>query len=255
MYSYVDKVWKIGDFGTVSDGTSEPHTTGNVRGTGGYRAPEMLGPEPKYYNRSDIWAFGCILAEIGTGQKPFEDDWTIKYHYDSATEAPVSSFAYWDMDNISKLCSSEFCSAMLERAPWKRPTAKDLLQGIETVLNSYGDSLSKPEGLLLSLSMLARQSRHVLKWLPHWYKKIPINPLTLMISEECDGPNMDECAQDHPKDIVWRFIGVNLEPEMNLDVQVQQDVDMDEVQVHSYHAALVTDSPRSRSLSSTRSLN
>src|SRR5436190_16344683 len=53
------------------------HTTNFARGTGGYRAPELLKEFSKYNNKVDIWAMGCILYELVVGKKAFVDDWSV----------------------------------------------------------------------------------------------------------------------------------------------------------------------------------
>src|SRR5271169_1629736 len=79
LYSEKDQCWKIADFGTASRPTSKRlNTTRYSRGTAGYRAPEILDTkEAKYNNKADIFAFGCIIYEIVTGQKLFWDDFAI----------------------------------------------------------------------------------------------------------------------------------------------------------------------------------
>jgi serine/threonine protein kinase len=54
------------------------NTTQYSRGTDGYRAPELLHDEPRFNNKSDIFAFGCILFELLTGAKLFLSDWSIR---------------------------------------------------------------------------------------------------------------------------------------------------------------------------------
>jgi serine/threonine protein kinase len=157
LYSCPDDAWKLCDYGTVSNGTSRHgEVTTKARGTEGYRPPEMIYPNCKYYNKSDIWAFGCLLAEIARGRMTFDHDWVTKVFYETHddTESPASSFVYHHMDETSSFWLSEFCGAMLQGSPWKRPTAKDVLQGIDAVLSTYDAS-----PLMLAVQM---------KWLPHW---------------------------------------------------------------------------------------
>jgi serine/threonine protein kinase len=79
LFSENDQCWKIADFGTASDGTSKQlNTTRNSRGTQGYRSPEVLSDNAVYNNKADIFALGCILYEVTTGQKSFPTDWAIR---------------------------------------------------------------------------------------------------------------------------------------------------------------------------------
>jgi len=79
LFSSVQNCWKIGDFGTASSATSKRlHTTRYSRGTTGYRAPELLDSgNPRFNNKADIFALGCIIYEVLTGTKLFVDDFKI----------------------------------------------------------------------------------------------------------------------------------------------------------------------------------
>src|SRR5277367_553473 len=73
------RVWKIADFGITQEGTSRtPLITTSSRGTASYRAPELLTTSPVYTNKVDVWAFGCIVFEMITGQKRFASDWEVQ---------------------------------------------------------------------------------------------------------------------------------------------------------------------------------
>lgn len=79
------KRWKIGDFGTTSEGTSKRlRSTARGRGTAEYRAPELLIEDGGYNSKTDIWGFGCIAYEIYTKAKAFANEWeTRNYKYKS----------------------------------------------------------------------------------------------------------------------------------------------------------------------------
>lgn len=70
-----DGVLKLTDFGIAR--RLGPATSGHparaVLGTAGYLAPELaLGHPPS--RASDLYALGCVLYELSTGQRPFEAD-------------------------------------------------------------------------------------------------------------------------------------------------------------------------------------
>jgi serine/threonine protein kinase len=64
---------KIGDFGISKKlSFNDPYCKSTV-GTYNYMAPEILNGE-KYNNKVDIWAFGCIIYELLTLERCFEDE-------------------------------------------------------------------------------------------------------------------------------------------------------------------------------------
>jgi len=77
LYSVTEGLWKIADFGLTMRGTMTANLrqTEGGRGKPGYRAPELLRDEGSAFNKQvDIWALGCILYEICTGEKLFRSD-------------------------------------------------------------------------------------------------------------------------------------------------------------------------------------
>ena len=80
LYSAAQRCWKLADFGPAVAGSSKHLiTTGMRRGTESYRAPEVL-VHNKYNNRTDMFAFGCIVFELLVGKQLFDSDWaTLDY--------------------------------------------------------------------------------------------------------------------------------------------------------------------------------
>jgi len=68
----IDARWvaKVADFGSVQDGSTagECH---QVEGTPPYMAPEIL-QSATYEKATDVWAFGSMLAHMGTGKLPYQ---------------------------------------------------------------------------------------------------------------------------------------------------------------------------------------
>ncbi|KAE9544145.1 hypothetical protein AGLY_001834 [Aphis glycines] len=66
-----DKLLKIGDFGTTCHYT-DGHPYTEYVATRWYRSPECLLTRGWYNSKMDIWATGCVLYEIATGQPLFD---------------------------------------------------------------------------------------------------------------------------------------------------------------------------------------
>ena len=91
LYSSYEKLWKISYFGLTAQGTSKGAiTTKYSRGTEGYRAPELLFDDPKFTNKVDIWALGCILYELAARKKAFNSDLQVRDFSISQSALPIS---------------------------------------------------------------------------------------------------------------------------------------------------------------------
>ena len=66
---------KLGDFGIARDTEASPLTAaGKTVGTYGYMAPEQIRGSNSISRKTDLYALGCLLYEILTGQTPFIAD-------------------------------------------------------------------------------------------------------------------------------------------------------------------------------------
>src|SRR5579862_9430797 len=85
LFSSVNRVWKIADFGMASRGSSNQLVTSRYcRGKDGYRAPELPRmPTSHYNNKADIWSLGCIAFELISGRKAFYNDYEILKYAES----------------------------------------------------------------------------------------------------------------------------------------------------------------------------
>lgn len=126
LYSREQDVWKIADFGSTAQGTSNRCvTTVHCRGTSSYRAPELLRENAFYNNKSDIWAIGCILWEIVTAKKAFEDDWAVKQFV--ATGKPLelpAKMGEFELIHDEKNKLETLLRFLLQVDFLKRPSAK-----------------------------------------------------------------------------------------------------------------------------------
>jgi tetratricopeptide (TPR) repeat protein len=137
LYSPQIKLWKIADFGLTSETiTTAPITTKYARGTGGYRAPELLTEYSKYTLKVDVWALGCIFYELLVKQKAFLDDWNVReFYHSSSPTLPVSIPL---LPQILERHLSEFIHEMIIRDPQKRPSITmlyPLIQSYRTLLD------------------------------------------------------------------------------------------------------------------------
>lgn len=91
-----------------------------ARGTPGYRAPELLVQE-SYTDKVDIWALGCILHELATGQKPFQTDLAVEQYRYSKTPITVQCHESFDNALITSTVHD-----MLQVIPSLRPSASKM---------------------------------------------------------------------------------------------------------------------------------
>ena len=58
---------------SISTASAGPTVAGQILGTPAYMSPEQVRGQPSSH-RSDIWAFGCVLFELLSGERPFRGD-------------------------------------------------------------------------------------------------------------------------------------------------------------------------------------
>jgi serine/threonine protein kinase len=122
LYSPEQKLWKVADFGMTSNGSSVREvTTENLRGTSGYRAPE-LRTTSHFTNKVDIFGIGCIFFELfSKGQKAFDDDIEV------VTNTIESRFeANPQLQHMFTPGGRTLLDRTLSHNPGERPTAKQL---------------------------------------------------------------------------------------------------------------------------------
>jgi len=127
--------WKITDFGLTFEGTSRVrYTTRNSRGTEGYRAVEVLGIKEVAFvtKASDIWALGCILHELAFRKKLFPRDYNV---WDYASTQELKELQCLEVNQLTATCIRELIHRTVDLDWWKRPTASDVLQLLDTLTN------------------------------------------------------------------------------------------------------------------------
>jgi tetratricopeptide (TPR) repeat protein len=121
--------WKIVDFGIASQATSKrPMVTRYSRGTEGYRAPELIVDPYVFTNKVDIWATGCILFELLTGQMLFKSDFAIRDYFLSQTNPDI---VVPDVLSVRLFHFNSMMDEMLSRDYSERPDAAQLNPIIE----------------------------------------------------------------------------------------------------------------------------
>jgi serine/threonine protein kinase len=142
LYFAKEDTWKLTDFGISAEATSKMLWTEFSRGTGGYRAPELLKEYARFGRSVDIWALGCVLYEIATGKRPFADDFA------------VSQFASIGNSDSPPVCQdgTEFyrhhlngvlCD-LLSRQPQQRPNASNIRTTFDSYCRVFGLSTIRP---------------------------------------------------------------------------------------------------------------
>ena len=141
---------KIADFGLAKEVRSRPPYTDYVS-TRWYRAPEVLLRSTMYSAPIDIWAVGCIMAELYTFRPlfpgnseideifkicsllgtPDKRDWPEAYRLAAAMNFKFPQFSATAMNKIVPNASPDavkLISDMLRWNPDKRPTAQQALK-------------------------------------------------------------------------------------------------------------------------------
>lgn len=137
LYAQTQDMWKVTDFGTAAETTSKrEHTTRFSRGTECYRAPEVLhGDRPRFTNKCDIWALGCILFELVTLKKAFKGDFETMKFAESGKTFLVTSTQTSGLVDVAADYFSELVQTMLCVDSSRRPSAKHLERTLGMISN------------------------------------------------------------------------------------------------------------------------
>ncbi|KAJ1345914.1 Serine/threonine-protein kinase dyf-5 [Parelaphostrongylus tenuis] len=141
---------KIADFGLAREVRSKPPYTDYVS-TRWYRAPEILLRSTSYNSPIDIWALGCIMAELymlrplfpGTSEldqlfkivtilgTPTKEEWSEGYQLASAMNFRFPQAAPMQMETIVNTIGKDGMKLMMDMMTWnpeKRPNAGQSLK-------------------------------------------------------------------------------------------------------------------------------
>ncbi|MBE7551573.1 MAG: protein kinase [Anaerolineales bacterium] len=133
---------RIADFGIAQISDSPPLTqTGLVLGTLDYISPEACQGE-SLDARTDIWAFGVMLYELLTGQRPFTGE-TLAATLTAILTQPVPDLFQQRPDTPPAL--ADIIHRMLEKEPQQRiATVRLVGTKLEAILKGWGTDIISP---------------------------------------------------------------------------------------------------------------
>jgi serine/threonine protein kinase len=103
-------------------------------GSNCYRAPELI-KEKEYSDKTDIWAFGCVMIEVASSGRriAFSDDYIAKKYHEGATGYSLPQLEPEDntaLDESSRRYFNSLLKQCLEPNPKDRPKARKLLESL-----------------------------------------------------------------------------------------------------------------------------
>ena len=141
-----------------------------VRGTEGYRAPELHTGDHVYSTKTDIWALGCVLHELAFAKPAFQGDWAASDYGRSnkKLEFPdLKDLCWHDSDKTALRTMLDQALAVKE---YFRPSADLMVNIIESIIKDL--EVSPDDGL----------------------SELPTTPHTPAVSEV--GPSASETTSD-----------------------------------------------------------
>jgi serine/threonine protein kinase len=117
---------KLGDFGIARDlGAASLTAAENTVGTYAYVAPEQIHGRWPISRQTDLYAFGCVLFEMITGEKPFQADSEPEILLKHMTEEPPR------VKSVIPECPpllDDYVAQLLKKSPKDRPADARSLQ-------------------------------------------------------------------------------------------------------------------------------
>ena len=123
---------KLGDFGIALDtGESDLTQTGMTVGSWLYMAPEQIRGENEITGQADLYALGCLLYELLTGEPPFTGRNFAAIFEQHLNETPSP------LTNQVPDCPASLCNiieSLLSKNPHDRPLSARIIQGVMSEL-------------------------------------------------------------------------------------------------------------------------
>jgi serine/threonine protein kinase/tetratricopeptide (TPR) repeat protein len=119
----------------------EPEKTPDqaVKGTPAYMAPEQW-EEEETSGATDVWALGCMLYEMVSGRRPFEEPTVVKQALKVCSDEPLPQLdkGHSELTELIGLC--------LQKSQNKRPTAAEVVKRLEALGAERRDEVKYKEG-------------------------------------------------------------------------------------------------------------
>jgi serine/threonine protein kinase len=137
----LDAQWvaKVADFGTVYDSTSNRagESGGDIQGTPPYMAPEIV-KRHAYDKPVDVWAFGCMLAHMGTKRPPYS--WLTHIETPKQLLDVVASGEYSPLELLLESTTTpdaikELAKQCCQPGPIMRPTFAQISEKVSEAVN------------------------------------------------------------------------------------------------------------------------
>lgn len=128
IYLTVDGLIKLGDFGIALDtGAAEITDQGLTVGSYQYMSPEQIRGERSVSSQTDLYALGCLLFELVTGQAPFTGTNFAQIFDQHLTQEPPSA-----AKSVSECPAGldDLIRCLLCKNPDERPINARAVQGI-----------------------------------------------------------------------------------------------------------------------------
>jgi serine/threonine protein kinase len=195
LYSHHDQSWKLADFGLTAEGTSRSaHTSHSSRGTGGYRAPELLQEsKATCNNKVDIWSVGCVLYELVAEDKLFATDWAAAEYartVRSGTEVVniLNKLGKTILDESRRDFVRKVLLEMLQIEPSRRPGADGLYQKFTTwgTVEIESQRMNSTVSTASEIRVVPAQSTNVLEGTPEESEEAAISVGKILIENDGD---------------------------------------------------------------------
>ena len=146
---------KLSDFGLAIVIASQRITAaGKTLGTFHYMAPEQIRGKPPVTNKTDLYALGCVLFEMLTGNPPFDADAAAEVLHKHLKEPPPR---VRDLEPDCPLELDVLVADLLQKDPEQRPASAAAVEG------RLKTATAAPSAVVSSLSLTPTSPRAVIE--------------------------------------------------------------------------------------------